>query len=145
MYGVRKVWNALGKQHLKVARCTVARLMRQLGVRGVFRGKTVRTTFSDKALPCPQDRINRQFRSARPNGLWGSDFTFVHTWQGFAYVAFVIDTCALRLVGWRVSGAGTHGLCAGCAGTGPACTLCPKGGLTDRSERGGQYVSTCYT
>ena len=103
VYGVRKVWYALGRQHLKVARCTVARLMRQRGLRGVIRGKTVRTTFSDKALPCPQDWGNRQFRSARPNALWVSDFTCVHTWQGFAYVAFVIDAFARRIVGWRVA------------------------------------------
>ena len=101
--GVGKVWHALRKQQIAVARCTVARLMHQLGLRGVIRGKTVRTTVSDKALPCPQDWVNRQFRAPRPNALWVSDFTFAHTWQGFAYVAFVIDVFARRIVGWRVS------------------------------------------
>jgi putative transposase len=102
VYGVRKVWRQLGREGVSVARCTVARLMRQMGLRGVVRGKETRTTIAGKA-PCPADRVNRQFRSARPNLLWLADFTYVATWQGFVYVAFVIDAFARRIVGWRVS------------------------------------------
>jgi transposase InsO family protein len=103
VYGVRKIWRQLGREGISVARCTVARLMRQMGLRGVLRGKEVRTTIPDKAMPCPGDRVNRQFRASRPNLLWLADFTYVATWQGFVYVAFVIDAFARRIVGWRVS------------------------------------------
>ena len=103
VYGVRKVWRQLGREGIAVARCTVARLMRTMGLQGALRGKPVRTTISDKAAPCPLDRVNRQFRALRPNALWVSDFTYVATWAGFVYVAFVIDTFARRIVGWRVS------------------------------------------
>jgi putative transposase len=103
VYGVRKVWRQLLREGNEVARCTVARLMRKLGLKGVVRGKTVKTTVSDKAATCPRDRVHRQFRAPAPNMLWLSDFTYVSTWQGFAYVAFIIDAFARRIVGWRVS------------------------------------------
>jgi putative transposase len=103
VYGVRKVWCQLGREGVPVARCTVARLVRQVGLQGVIRGKTTRTTMPDKATPCPADKVNRQFQAPRPNQLWVSDFTYVATWQGFVYVTFVIDTFARRIVGWRVS------------------------------------------
>ena len=103
VYGVRKVWRQLQREGIDVARCTVARLMRQMGLKGVVRGKSIRTTVSDAAAPCPRDRVNRQFTAPRPNALWVSDFTFVATWSGFVYVAFVIDAFARRIVGWRVS------------------------------------------
>ena len=103
VYGVRKVWRQLGREGMAVARCTVARLMRTMGLQGVVRGKTIRTTISNAAAPCPLDRVNRQFRAPRPNALWVSDFTYVATWAGFVYVAFVIDAFARRIVGWRVS------------------------------------------
>ena len=103
VYGVRKVWRQLGREGIAVARCTVARLMRAMGLQGAVRGKPVRTTISDKAAPCPLDRVNRQFQAPRPNVLWVSDFTYVATWAGFVYVAFVIDAYARRIVGWRVS------------------------------------------
>ena len=103
VYGADKVWKQLQREGVAVARCTVERLMRRLGLRGVRRGKVVRTTFSDSAAPCPLDRVNRQFKADRPNQLWVSDFTHVSTWQGFVYVAFVIDVFARRIVGWRVS------------------------------------------
>ena len=144
VYGLRKVWHCLRKQQIAVARCTVARLMRQLGLRGVIRGKTVRTTVSDKALTCPQDRVNRQFRAIRPNALWVSDFTFVHTWQGIVYVAFVIDVFARRIVGWRVS-ARAHTDFVLDALEQALHARCPKGGLTHHSDRGSQYVSLLYT
>ena len=103
VYGVRKVWHQLQREGIDVARCTVARLMRQMGLQGVVRGKSIRTTVSDAAAPCPRDRVNRQFNAPRPNALWVSDFTFVATWSGFVSVAFVIDAFARRIVGWRVS------------------------------------------
>src|SRR3979411_9344 len=100
VYGVRKVWRQLKREGHDVARCTVARLMQTLGLQGVIRGKPVRTTISDKATPCPLDHVNRQFKAAHPNALWLSDFTYVATWAGFVYVAFVIDAYALRIGGW---------------------------------------------
>ena len=103
VYGARKVWRQLLREGHSVARCTVERLMRAMGLAGVIRGKTKRTTVPDKAAPCPLDHVNRQFRVERPNTLWVSDFTYVATWQGFVYVAFVIDAYARRIVGWRVS------------------------------------------
>jgi transposase InsO family protein len=99
VYGVRKVWRQLLREGNEVARCTVARLMRKLGLKGVVRGKTVKTTVSNKAATCPRDRVHRQFRAPAPNMLWLSDFTYVSTWQGFAYVAFIIDAFARRIVG----------------------------------------------
>ena len=95
VYGVRKVWRQMQREGFDVARCTVQRLMRELGLQGVIRGKPVRTTISDKAAPCPLDHVNRQFHAPAPNRLWVSDFTYVATWAGFAYVAFVIDVYAL--------------------------------------------------
>lgn len=103
VYGADKVWKQLGREGMAVARCTVERLMRRRGLRGVVRGKVVRTTVSDGKAPCPLDRVNRQFRAERPNQLWVSDFTYVSTWKGWLYVAFVIDVFARRIVGWRVS------------------------------------------
>ncbi|QWT45732.1 IS3 family transposase [Azospira inquinata] len=103
VYGADKVWRQLRREGIEVARCTVERLMRRLGLRGVMRGKVVRTTFGAPAAPCPLDRVNRQFKADRPNQLWVSDFTYVSTWAGFVYVAFVIDVFARRIVGWRVS------------------------------------------
>ncbi len=103
VYGADKVWRQLAREGTAVARCTVERLMRRLGLRGVMRGKVVRTTISDSKAPCPLDKVNRQFRAERPNQLWVSDFTYVSTWQGWQYVAFVVDVFARRIVGWRVS------------------------------------------
>lgn len=103
VYGARKVWRQLQRDAADVARCTVERLMRQMGICGVVRGKPTKTTVRDPALPCPADHVNRQFRASRPNVLWVADFTYVPTQQGFVYVAFVIDVFARRIVGWRVS------------------------------------------
>ena len=99
VYGVRKVWRQLKREGFDVARCTVSRLMLDMGLQGVIRGKPVKTTISDKAAPCPLDHVNRQFKAPRPNVLWLSDFTYVATWTGFVYVAFVIDAYARRIVG----------------------------------------------
>jgi len=103
VYGARKLWRAMRRDGFDLARCTVERLMRDIGIEGVRRGKKIKTTWPDKALPCPLDRVNRQFRATIPNQLWVSDFTYVSTWQGFVYVAFVIDTFANKIVGWRAS------------------------------------------
>lgn len=103
VYGARKVWRQLQRDTVEVARCTVERLMQQMGICGVVRGKPAKTTVRDPALPCPSDRVNRQFHASRPNALWLADFTYVPTQQGFVYVAFVIDAFARRIVGWRVS------------------------------------------
>ncbi len=103
VYGARKVWRQLGRDGTVVARCTVERLMRRMGLRGVVRRKETSTTIADKASPCPADKVKRQFRAPHSNALWVSDFTYVATWQGFVYVAFVIDVFARCIVGWRVS------------------------------------------
>ena len=103
VYGARKVWRQLRREGRDVARCTVERPMRDLGLAGAIGGKPVKTTVSDKGAACPLDRVNRQFQAPEPNRLWVADFTYVATWAGFVYVAFVIDAFARRIVGWRVS------------------------------------------
>ncbi|MDF2640706.1 MAG: transposase [Novosphingobium lindaniclasticum] len=103
VYGARKVWRQMKREGFDVARCTVQRLMRDLGLQGVIRGKPVRTTVSDKAAPCPLDQVHRQFHAPAPNMLWVSDFTYVAIRAGFVYVAFVIDVYVRYIVGWRVS------------------------------------------
>jgi len=103
VYGADKIWKQLNREGVAVARCTVERLMRRLGLQGARRGKTVRTTVPDRSAPCPLDRVNRQFKADRPNQLWVSDYTYVSTWQGWLYVAFVVDGFARCIVGWRVS------------------------------------------
>ena len=143
---MRKVWRQLQRESFDVARCTVERLMRGIGLRGVIRGKPVRTTISDKAAPCPLDHVNRQFHAPRPNALWVSDFTYVSTWTGFVYVAFVIDAYARRIVGWRTSRTAhasfvLDALEQALHDRQPA----HRGGLVHHSDRGSQYVSIKYT
>ena len=146
VYGVRKVWRQMRREGFDVARCTVERLMRSLELQGVIRGKPVRTTLSDRAAPCPLDHVNRQFNAPRPNTLWVSDFTYVATWQGFVYVAFVIDTFARRIVGWRASRT-AHASFVLDALEQALHDRCPvhRGGLVHHSDRGSQYVSIKYT
>jgi transposase InsO family protein len=146
VYGARKVWHQLRREGEKVARCTVERLMRVMGLKGVRRGKTVKTTISDPAAPCPLDRVNRNFTAPRPNMLWVSDFTYVSTWAGFAYVAFVIDVFARYIVGWRVSGSMRTDFVLDALEQ-ALCDRRPlrKGGLVHHSDRGVQYVSIRYT
>jgi transposase InsO family protein len=103
VYGADKVWRQLRRKGTEVARCTEECLMRKAVLRGFMRGRVVRTTVADAKAPCPLDRVNRQFKAQRPNRLWVSDFTYVSTWRGFVYAAFVIDVFARRVVGWRVS------------------------------------------
>ena len=145
VYGVRKVWRQLGREGIAVARCTVARLMRTMGLQGAVRGKPVRTTVSDKGAPCPLDRVNRQFRALRPNALWVSDFTYVATWAGFVYVAFVIDAFARRIVGWRVSRTAHAGFVLDALEQALHERRPIKGRLVHHSDRGVQYVSNRYT
>jgi transposase InsO family protein len=146
VYGVRKVWRQLRREGSDVARCTVARLMRDMGLQGVIRGKPARTTVSDKAAPCPLDKVNRQFRAPAPNMLWLSDFTYVSTWAGFVYVAFVIDAYARRIVGWRASRT-AHASFVLDALEQALHDRQPvrKGGLIHHSDRGVQYVCIRYT
>ena len=146
VYGVRKVWRQLGREGISVARCTVARLMRRMELQGAVRGKTVKTTFGDHATPCPADRVNRQFQAPRPNALWLSDFTYVATWQGFVYVAFVIDAYARRIVGWRVSRTAHAGFVLDALEQALHDRRPVEGGrLIHHSDRGVQYVSIKYT
>ena len=146
VYGVRKVWRQMMREGFPIARCTVERLMRDMGLAGVIRGKPVRTTISDKAAPCPLDHVNRQFRAPAPNRLWVSDFTYVATWAGFVYVAFVIDTYARRIVGWRASRT-AHASFVVDALEQALHDRRPvhRGGLVHHSDRGSQYVSIKYT
>jgi putative transposase len=146
VYGADKVWHQLKREGEPVARCTVERLMRRHGLRGVVRGKVVRTTVPDSKAPCPLDRVQRQFRAERPNQLWVSDFTYVSTWQGWLYVAFVVDVYARRIVGWRVSSS-MHTDFVLDALEQALCDRRPgrDGALIHHSDRGSQYVSIRYS
>ncbi len=146
VYGARKVWRQMNREGCAVARCTVERLMRELSLQGVIRGKPVRTTISNKAAPCPLDHVNRQFHAPAPNMLWVSDFTYVATWAGFVYVAFVIDVYARYIVGWRVSRT-AHASFVLDALEQAIHERRPvhRGGLVHHSDRGSQYVSIRYS
>ena len=143
---MRKVWRQVLREGHDVGRCTVARLMKKEALQGVIRGGRARTTVSDRASPCPLDHVNRKFRSSRPNVLWVSDFTYVATWTGFVYVAFVIDAYARRIVGWRVSRT-AHASFVLDALEQALHDRRPvhRGGLVHHSDRGSQYVSIKYT
>jgi len=146
VYGVRKAWHQLKREGYTLARCTVERLMKQIGIRGAVRGKVVKTTVPDTSAPCPRDKVNRVFRAPAPNLLWVSDFTYVSTWQGFVYVAFVIDTFADRIVGWRVSrSAKTDFVLDALEQALHDRRPVQKGRLIHHSDRGGQYLSIRYT
>ncbi|WP_420056252.1 IS3 family transposase [Escherichia coli] len=142
VYGVRKVWRQLLREGIRVARCTVARLMAVMGLAGVLRGKKVRTTVSRKTV-ATGDRVNRQFVAERPDQLWVADFTYVSTWQGFVYVAFIIDVFAGYIVGWRVlsSMETTFVLDA----LEQALWARRPSGTIHHSDKGSQYVSLAYT
>ena len=146
VYGVRKVWRQMVRERFDVARCTVERLMRGMGLQGVIRGKHVRTTIQDKAAPCPLDHVNRVFHAPAPNRLWVSDFTYVSTWTGFVYVAFVIDVYARRIVGWRASRT-AHASFVLDALEQALHERRPihRAGLVHHSDRGSQYLSIKYT
>ncbi len=145
-YGARKVWLQLKREGLTVARCTVERLMKNRGLKGVRRGKTIKTTISDANAECPLDRVNRQFSAERPNALWVADFSTVKTWQGFVYVAFVIDVFARYIVGWKVSSsAQTDFVLDALEQALHDRQPLRDGGLIHHSDRGVQYVSIRYT
>jgi putative transposase len=146
VYGARKIWRQLRRESIEVARCTVERLMRAMALQGAVRGKAVRTTVPDPAQPCPRDKVNRQFQAPAPNRLWVSDFTYVATWRGFVYVAFVIDAYARRIVGWRVSGSATAGFVLDALEQAIHDRQPAKGtGLVAHSDRGSQYLAIRYT
>ena len=146
VYGADKVWWQMNREGIRVARCTVERLMRRLGLRGVIRGKVVRTTVSDRTTPCPLDRVNRAFKAERPNQLWVADFTYVSTWQGWLYVAFVVDVFARRIVGWRVSSAMHTDFVLDALEQALYARQPERDGtLIHHSDRGSQYVSIRYS
>jgi len=146
VYGADKVWRQLHREQHSVARCTVERLMRRKGLRGVVRGKVVRTTISDAKALCPLDRVNRQFKAQRPNQLWVSDFTYVSTWQGWLYVAFVIDVFARRIVGWRVSSSMRTDFVLDALEQALSARQADRADtLIHHSDRGSQYVSIRYS
>jgi transposase InsO family protein len=146
VYGIRKVWRQLKREGIEVARCTVKRLMRDMGLRGTVRGRVFKTTVLNTAQPCPAARVNRNFRVTRPDALWVSDLTYVATWRGFVYVALVTDAYARRIVGWRASSSLRTDLAldaleqalydrAGCG----------EDGLVHHSDRGVQLSPFVYT
>ncbi len=146
VYGADKVWRQLNREGIQVARCTVERLMKRLGLAGVRRGKVVRTTVPDHAVPCPLDRVNRHFKADCPNQLWVSDFTYVSTWQGWLYVAFVIDVFARRIVGWRVSTSMRTDFVLDALEQALHARQPERAdALVHHSDRGSQYVSIRYT
>ena len=146
VYGADKVWRQLNREGHPVARCTVERLMKRQGLQGINRGKVVRTTIANVVAPCPLDRVHRQFKADRPNQLWVSDFTYVSTWQGWLYVAFVIDVFARRIVGWRVSNSmQTDFVLDALEQALYARQPEQSDGLVHHSDRGSQYISIRYT
>ena len=145
-YGARKVWHQLRREGRDIARCTVERLMKAMGLQGVVRGKKVVTTNPATAQPCPDDKVNRAFKADMPNQLWVSDFTYVSSWQGMVYVAFVIDVFARKIVGWRVSTSMTTGFVLDALNQ-AICQRAPSevDKLIHHSDRGSQYLSIRYT
>ena len=145
-YGARKIWHELRRNKYDIARCTVERLMKAMGIRGVVRGQKPITTNPDTSQPCPDDKVQRQFTATMPNQLWVSDFTYVSSWQGMVYVAFVIDVFARRIVGWRVSTSMTTGFVLD-ARNQAICQRAPSEAdkLIHHSDRGSQYLSIKYT
>jgi len=145
VYGAEKVWRQLVRESVKVARCTVERLMREMGLRGAARGRRFKvTTVPDASAPRPADLVQREFSASHPNQLWVADITYVATWQGFAYVAFVIDVFSKYLVGWRVSSSLRSDLALDALEQ--ALHARPfREGLIHHSDRGSQYLSIRYT
>ena len=144
LYGARKLWRQLGREGFVVARCTVERLMRSLGLQGVVRGRRCRTTIPEESTALPLDRVNRQFAATRPNELWVADFTYVATWAGFVYVAFVIDVFARRLIGWRVARSMRAELVLDALEQ-ALCSRSGVHGVVHPSDRGSQYLSIRYS
>ena len=145
VYGYQKIWHSLLRDGFEVARCTVARLMNDLEIQGKRRGKKVITTKPDQKAVCPMDLVNREFRAEQPNELWVADYTYVSTWQGFAYVAFVIDTFADRIVGWKLSTSQTTDFVLDALEHALNDREVTADSLIHHSDRGSQYVSVAYT
>jgi transposase InsO family protein len=144
VYGARKVWRQLGREDIRIARCTVERLMRVLGLQGVRRGKWCRTTIADTDANRPADLVKRQFKATRPNQLWVADFTYVATWTGFVYVAFVIDVFARRVIGWRVARSMQTDLVLDALEQ-AIWSRSEIDGVVHHSDRGSQYLSIRYS
>jgi putative transposase len=144
VYGARKVWLQLGREDIRIARCTVERLMRSLGLQGVRRGKWCRTTIADNGASRPADLVQRQFKATRPNQLWVADFTYVATWAGFVYVAFVIDVFARRVIGWRVARSMQTDLVLDALEQ-ALWSRSKIDGVIHHSDRGSQYLSIRYS
>ena len=145
VYGAKKVWLQLGREDIQVGRCTVERLMRSMGIRGVVRGRAFKvTTVADEALERPKDLVKRVFEADRPNKLWVADLTFVATWTGFVYVAFIIDVFSRYIVGWRVSRSLKSDIALDALEQALAARA-PDDGLIHHSDRGVQYLSIRYT
>jgi putative transposase len=145
VYGARKLWRQLQREGIPVARCTVERLMRELGLSGVVRGKVRRTTVPDESVPRPADLVERNFRAPVPNRLWVADLTYVRTWSGFAYVAFIIDACSRYIVGWQASRSLRTDLVLDALEQALWARRGPFEGLVHHSDRGVQYLSIRYT
>jgi transposase InsO family protein len=144
VYGARKVWRQLGREDFRVARCTVERLMRSLGLQGAVRGRKCRTTIAHEGAERPLDLVKRQFQASRPNQLWVADFTYVATWAGFVYVAFVIDVFARRIIGWRVARSMRAELVLDALEQALWSRSGTKG-VVHHSDRGSQYLSIRYS
>jgi len=145
-YGSRKIWHELRRNKYNIARCTVERLMKAMEIQGVVRGQKPITTTPDTSQPCPDDKVQRQFTAVMPNQLWVSDFTYVSSWQGMVYVAFVIDVFARKIVGWRVSKSMTTSFVLDALNQ-AICQRAPSEAdkLIHHSDRGSQYLSIKYT
>jgi transposase InsO family protein len=144
VYGVRKVWRQLQRDAVEVARCTVERLMRDMGLQGAVRGRRCKTTIPDDAAMRPPDLVDRDFNASRPNELWVADLTYVATWRGYVYVAFVIDVFARMIVGWRASSSLRTDLALDALEQ-AIWARAETDGLVHHSDRGGQYLSIRYT
>jgi transposase InsO family protein len=144
VYGARKVWRQLNRENIPVARCTVERLMHRIGLQGVVRGRKCRTTLADARLDMPGDLVQRQFQAQRPNQLWVADFTYVATWSGFVYTAFVIDVYARRIIGWRVARSMHTDLVLDALEQ-AIWSRCPPKGVIHHSDHGSQYLSIRYS
>jgi len=145
VYGARKIWRQLHREGISVARCTVERLMRQLGLQGVRRGKARRTTTPDQAAPRPADLVDRDFSAARPNQLWVADLTYVATWSGFVYVAFIVDAFSRFLVGWQAARSLRTDLALDALEMAIWRRQAQLDGLVHHSDRGSQYLSIRYS
>ena len=145
VYGARKIWRQLRREGIGVARCTVERLMGELGIAGAVRGKTTRTTIHDEQAPRPADLVERDFSATRPNQLWVADLTYVRTWSGFCYAAFIIDVYSRLLVGWQLASHLRTDLALDALEMAIWRRDTALDGLVHHSDRGGQYLAIRYT